>query len=449
MNLRPRLSTAAAAAALALSVVAAPSASAQSSVNPSPQQLVDGVAHAATTAADSLLHGYDPFYDEPVADLGAPGTLLRTQDAPHLLNVLGPDFPGSATKILYTSTTVHGQAVATSGFVIEPANPWQGEGPTPTIVFAPGTRGAGDACAPSRGPWFTARIDATKPAASLNYELGSYYAASLLGMRVVVVDYIGLGTPGAHTYVLHDEEGHAMLDAARAMVPSGDPVGFYGYSQGGGAAAAAAEMHPTYAPELNIKGTFAGAPPADLLATIDGVDTSLIAAVLGYAANGWLARYPEFETLLSDISNDRGIAFFADTANSCIPDDALRWAMTDTRTLTKDGRSLREVVEDAPAIAKLFDDQKLGRVAPTTPILVSTGGNDTEVPSSQVIALARDYCAVGANSTLLNENVPAFTPGKKYALNHAAGMFTQAAPSFIWMLDRFNGIPAASNCGTF
>lgn len=430
--------------ALALALTAAPVSAAQSST------LADGSSHALTTASSPPLAGYDPFYDDPVADLGAPGTLLRTQPAPHLLNVLGPNFPGYAQKILYTSTTVNGDPVATSGFVIEPANPWRGAGPTPTVVFAPGTRGSGDSCAPSRGTWLTGQIDpAGGPAMGLNYELAIYQAASLMGMRVIVVDYIGLGTPGAHTYVLHDEEGHAVLDAARAIVPAGEPVAFYGYSQGGGAAAAAAELQPSYAPEVNLRGTFAGSPPADLLATMEGVDGSTIVAVLGYALAGWNERYPSIEPIVQSYLNDRGREFVSTTANSCIVDGALRWHLTDSGTLTNTGETLVEIAKREPGLRALFDSQKLGRRTPTTPIMVSTGGNDDSVPTPQVIQLARDYCAAGAETTLLNENIRELTPGTKSAVNHAVSALTQAPVSLQWVQDRFNGVPAGTNCGQF
>ncbi|WKD58146.1 putative inactive lipase [Corynebacterium capitovis DSM 44611] len=445
MSVMKYITHAAVSVAAAATFVAPAPASAQSSVD----SLSSGIEHAATTPAGSLLAGYDPFYDDPVPDLGSPGTLLRSQAAPHLLNILGPDFPGYAERILYTSTTVTGDPVATSGFVIQPATQWAGPGPTPTVVFAPGTRGSSDACAPSRGPGFAAQVGLPGPAAGINYELHAYEAAAALGMRVVVVDYIGLGTPGAHTYVLHDEEGHAVLDAARAVVSAGDPVAFYGYSQGGGASAAAAELQPTYAPELNVKGTFAGAPPADLLATMTGVENSSIVAVLGYAINGWAARYPELAQVVDENVNPRGRELVAATANSCIPDDVLRWGLTNTASLTTSGQSLSDIVFSRPDIAAYFESQKLGRRTPTSPIMVSTAGSDDLVPSEQARQLARDYCAAGATTTMLDEGLPALTPGIKLGGNHVAGVLTELVPSMTWVVDRFNGVPAGSNCGQF
>lgn len=424
----------------------APEANAQTS-----SQIQRGIEHALTTHGGNPTNVYDPFYDDPVpADqLDRPGKILREQPAPHLLNVLGPEFPGYARRILYTSTDVHGRIVPVSGAIFEPANPWRGEGPTPTVVFGPGTRGAGDACAPTRGPWMIGQFNPDLPALGTNYELVNFHAAILLGMRVVVTDLIGLGTPGPHTYVLHTEEGHAMLDAARAGTPKGDPVGFWGYSQGGGASGAAAELASTYAPELNIKGTFAGAPPADIVATMRQVDGSSIMAVIGFALNGWEPRYPGIgDSARKDLS-PRGHDFMESTKEACIADSALRWGFQDSRTFTKSGRSISELIVNEPELVATLDAEKLGRRAPTGPIMISTPGNDDLVPSDQVITFARDHCALGAQVTMLDDGLPPLTPGIKLGANHAVGLFAQVAPSMVWLMDRFNGVPAPTNCGAF
>lgn len=415
------------------------------------QEIREGIEHAATTPGGAPVHGYDPFYDEPVpADqLDRPGKILRTQPAPHLLNILGPNFYGHAKRILYTSTTVHGEVVPVSGAIIEPANPWRGKGPRPTVVFGPGTRGSGDACAPSRGTWMLGQANLSTGSLGTNYELPSYQAAALMGMRVVVTDYIGLGTPGGHMYVLHEEEGHAMLDAARATTSVEIPVGFWGYSQGGGAAAAAAELASTYAPELNVKATFSGAPPADLPASMRGVDGSTITSVLGFAINAWQERYPELGPVLEPIFTDRGREFLAATADACIADSALKWDFSDTRQFTTSGKPLSEAVVEPPAMRKLQDAQKLGRRLPTGPIMVSTAGHDDVVPSDQVAQMARDHCALGANLTYYDSALPPLTPGLKTAGNHVVGIFTHVGPSMQWMFDRFNDVPNHSNCGTF
>jgi len=78
------------------------------------------------------------------------------------------------------------------------------------------------------------------PTINASYEYSFYMMALRHGARVIVADLIGLGMPGHHTYVNHIEEAHALLDAARsglelAHAPKDAPIGFAGYSQGGGA----------------------------------------------------------------------------------------------------------------------------------------------------------------------------------------------------------------------
>ena len=80
--------------------------------------------------------------------------------------------------------------------------------------------------------------------------------------------------PVPHPYLVGESEGRAVLDsirAARALL--GDAVSntaaIYGHSQGGHAAVWADLLAPTYAPDLNVAGVAAMAPPTDLGALLD------------------------------------------------------------------------------------------------------------------------------------------------------------------------------------
>ncbi|WP_010121548.1 lipase family protein [Corynebacterium nuruki] len=424
--LRTALTTLTAAALTVGTAVAAPGV---------PPSLVDTDPSIAQPATD-------PFYTPPAEIPDTPGTLIRSQDTPHLAEGLG-----GAQKILYTSTTQDGSPVATSGTVIEPTAPWTGQGPTPTIVFSPGTRGAGDGCAPSRAGLLVASMDqGTDGPINLDYEYPFYAAAAAMGVRVVVADLIGLGTPGQHTYVNHTEEGHAALDAARAAVPAGFPVAFYGYSQGGGASAGAAELAGTYAPELNVKGTFAGAPPSDLISVTEALDNHLIGGVLGYALNGALARHAELRPLMDRYLNDKGKEFLASTADECIGNSVQKWENLDTRTLTQDGRSLADILRDDPQVNAIFTstDYRLGTRPLNAPMLLLSGDHDDVIPHAPVEQLAADYCGLGGTVQFVADPLPQI--GEKNAVNHALPMITNSVTAFDWILDRFNGEPAPTTC---
>ncbi|MGP5614618.1 lipase family protein [Corynebacterium variabile] len=409
----------------------------------------------------------DPFYTPPASIPAAPGSLIRDQFAPHLLAGFDQeDAPARADKILYTSTAQDGSPVATSGFVMEPARPWTGEGPTPTIVFAPGTRGAGDYCAPSRAGNLFASTDMAAGSINVNYEYPFYAMASAAGYRVVVTDYIGLGTPGQHTYVNHTEEAHAVLDAARAGLAfagaaADSPVALFGYSQGGGATAGAAELAASYAPELNFKGVFAGAPPANLQDVTDTVDGSMGGNVLGFALNGAIARNPELAGLADMYFNDEGKAFLAETADQCTftidtstpdlseidPTDPMASMMFDSRELTTDGRSFGEIIrEDADLRGVLMGpDYRLGDRPVDVSMFILGGTNDDTIPYGQTRQLAADYCASGASVTFLTDGSPAVLPGT--GLGHAVPQANHTLQALDWLGDRFTGVEAASTCG--
>lgn len=413
---------------------------------------------ALTTCLAALLHGIaapaqaaplfdpdDPFYLPPPTLPTQPGVPIRTAPAPDLLP---QGWPARASRILYSSTLSDGTPVAVSGIRLEPTLPWLGEGPRPTLVIAPGTRGAADACAPSRG---LLSIDPRTAALGVNYELPIAHLALLAGVRVTMTDYVGLGTPGAHTYVHHREEAAAVLDAARATLldASADPrspIGLWGYSQAGGATAAAAEHAASYAPALNIVGTFAGAPPANLPEVIDAVDGNAIFGVLGMAVMGFSERNPAiFHEEIAPLLNAEGWRYFTETPAMCIPDAILAWGGRHSRELSTTGESFSEAITHAPMLRRALDAQRLGRRAPTGPVMIHAGVNDDTIPYPQVRALADAYCAAGTPVLFRSDPLPEVAPGS--TLNHALPLAGGLGDSLGYLLDRFHGVPAPSNCG--
>ena len=81
-------------------------------------------------------------------------------------------------------------------------------------------------------------------------------------------DYEGLGTPGAHPYLIGRSEGHSVLDAVRAARKLdkrlGKRVVLAGHSQGGQSVLWAASLAPNYTPDLKVRGTVALAPVSHL-----------------------------------------------------------------------------------------------------------------------------------------------------------------------------------------
>jgi dienelactone hydrolase len=391
-----------------------------------------------------------PFY-QPPADLPSDnGALIRTQSVKLGVNIQTP--AGYATRIMYKSTDTNGTPVAVTGTYIEPKKAWNGAGPRPLITYAEGTQGQGDGCAPSIG--LQTAIGSAAGASNIGYEVPNIANLVNHGWAVVVTDYIGLGTDDRiHTYVNRVDEGHAVLDAARAAlkvsgasVTAESPVGAYGYSQGGGASASAAELQPTYAPDVNLKAAYAGAPPADLTSVMQKADGTTLTGVIGYAVNGFLATYPQLQSVLDANTNAAGKAALKKIAGQCIGDSIASFAFQKTSKWTTSGKSIAQVVAGLPDVQAIVDAQKIGKIKPQVPVEIVTGTKDDIVTHSQVKQLATNWCALGANVTYIPVSQPLDSFGT--SLNHLGPMLVQGPQSIGWMSGRLAGAPIASNCGS-
>ena len=351
-------------------------------------------------------------------------------------------------RIVYDSVNEQGEAVTVSGALFDVEN---AKG---LIALAPGTRGMGDHCAPSapkRG--VASRTDGS---INVNYEAPVVRMLNNAGYRVVVTDYIGLGARGSapvHTYLNRVDQGHALIDAARHTAYPGEKIAFWGYSQGGGAAAAAAELVADYAPELHVVGTFAGAPPADPVAVLEQATAGLLTTVAGFAVVSYSDSYPEFKDAIEDIMTDEGMEVLEKLSNACVIDGP-RIAPKPFEAYTKTGHSLAYLAKSDERISRVLEHNSLGRVTTSAPIMVLTNPDDDLVPEPQATQLASNYCAVGAEVEYRKVLVPGtasaplFTASSgavSYPLTrrpgsgHAAPVLLQTNNAIAWIDDRMEG----------
>jgi pimeloyl-ACP methyl ester carboxylesterase len=396
---------------------------------------------------------YGGFYDRPdPMPAGRPGDIVRSEPQRLVYEPSGQlgGWVAQGTRIMYLSTDSRGRPMAVTGTYFEPDNPWPRAGPRPLIVVAPGTQGQGDQCAPSRlfgqGIHFSSGLDIT-----LGYE--EMFVATLVarGFAVVVTDYEGLGTEGVHTYVNRLSQAHAVIDAGRAAMrlpdtslqPDG-PVAFFGYSQGGGASAAAAELAPQYAPELDLVGAYAGAPPADLALMAPFLDGSALVGALGYVINGVLAAYPEAEAEIRRSLTVYGEDLLVKTMDQCAPETMMTFAfhrigeyfVGDPETLLR-----------KEPFASLLAAQRIGTLRPAAPTFIVHNRWDPLIPYAGGRQLALDWCAQGADVQFWTNEQPPFL--NKLMVNHGLTMFVDGERAMQWVADRFNGVPTTPNCGTF
>ncbi|MEU5595310.1 lipase family protein [Streptomyces sp. NPDC020298] len=414
-------------------------------------QALPAVPAAASDTVVSRGVTIPAFYDPPAALPTADGALIRSEPLPLALSLPGipGPLPGRATRLMYKSTDSGGDPVAVTGAYIEPAADWKGGGARPLVAVAPGTMGQGDQCAASLGLEHPLQLNGQT--VSVGYEDLSIYRLLAEGVAVVVTDYVGLGaTDRLHTYVNRVDGAHAVLDAVRAAraltgssVTAGSRVGLYGYSQGGGATAAAAELQPTYAPDVVLAGTYSGAPPADLTEVTEAIDGSDLAGALGWAVNGFLQSDPALKPIAEAHLNAAGKAALADLSTMCVGDALLAYGSAHSTAWTKDGTSLGDIIRSEPALSAFLDDQRIGRAEPAGPVRVATGVNDNLVPHRQARRLAVDWCRAGGDVTYVPVAVPGTGSG---LLNHLGPLLADQGDALSWLTDRLSGKPAVSNC---
>jgi pimeloyl-ACP methyl ester carboxylesterase len=383
----------------------------------------DPVSASPSAPAQSAI---DPFYTPPSPlPNGSPGDLIRSERTT-VSPLAGIPLPGvNAWRLMYRSTSATDQQVAVTGTLMVPQVPWL-LGRRPVVSYALGTHGMGEQCTPS-----------IQFRSGTQFELGVIGAYLAQGWAVVVTDY---QRRPVHTYVNTRMAAHSVLDAARAAgrvpgsgITAANPVAVSGYSQGGHAAAAAAERQPTYAPDLNLKGVAAGGVPADLRAVANAVERDVLFGVVPMAVASLSAAYPE---LPLDGLNDTGRAAITQVTGQCIVETTTQWAFRSATELTVGGRTIDEFFASQPAWAARVDEQRIGRLRPGVPVLAYQGLLDPWVPHAVTQQLATDWCGLGANVRF-----------RTYPIAEHFGGLGEAIPEVVlWLHSRFADMPSASTC---
>jgi pimeloyl-ACP methyl ester carboxylesterase len=153
----------------------------------------------------------------------------------------------------------------------------------PLYVFAPGSTGLIEICRPSR-----------EHLSGIRWRQYRTHVLALAGQGVIglMPDYMGFGDPGRIQPYFHAvSEGRALLDGIRAVrayferypAPAVPQPGAFvaGYSQGGHAAFAAADLQSEYAPEVRLSGVIGYGPTTGLEAVFR--EFTVVAPMVVYA----------------------------------------------------------------------------------------------------------------------------------------------------------------------
>jgi len=324
------------------------------------------------------------------------------------------DTPGAASAYITT--------------VLVPKTPWTGKGPRPVLSYQMPEDGVGLKCAPS---W----VLTNGVAAPTNTTPDAHTVASAIdrGWTVVVPDYEGpksawLGGDGQARGVLDS------LRAARAFRPAGidahAPIGVWGYSGGAIASSTAAQLQPSYAPDVKLAAVALGGNNASIRGGLEAFDGSPFGGAIVIGLIGLDRAYPEYH--LTDFLNDVGKAKVAASQEDCIADAAIRHpafrasdALTDPKAL--DGPPWTEVFRRASPLT--FPG------VPAAPVYDYHATGDELAPIAPSRLLVERFCRAGVTVQQVED------PGE-----HFTEVATGESGAVRFLSERFAGNPAVNTC---
>jgi hypothetical protein len=359
----------------------------------------------------------------PPAPTGTNGALQSNPtDLPLLPALQG--LAQRAVKVRYKSTSgIDGSATTVSGIVLVPKGQ-PPEGGWRIASLGHPTAGMDSTCAPSSYP-------------GLMGNAGTIAAYLTYGYVVAMTDYQGLGTAGPHPYLEPKTAAYNVIDAvraAKALVPQASSQWVsYGVSQGGQAVWEANEIAPDYGTDLDLVGTIAVSPPADLRPMVDAMQNDSLTleqkALLPAILRGVQIAHPDVH--LEDYLHGTMLTRL-DSFLGCEGENS------ELRTLivqsAPDGDFQPSSPQAADRLRQIFGDIALPARQASAPMMVAYGDADqTVLPEWTAAAIAR-ACQLGdAIETVV-------VPGGAHGVLNLGSRpveFTQA---------RFAGLPPNNTC---
>ena len=381
----------------------------ESSTAPTPQALRPSIT----------AHAPDAFYDPPSDMPRKPGELLRSESLKDVILPTGM----RGWRILYATSVDDNTPATAVATVFAPTDP--SAGPRPVIAWEHATTGLLQKCMPSllsmttKGiPWCNRIV--------------------MAGWVAVATDYSFAEKGGPHPYLIGEGEARAALDSVRAarQMPEltlDKRMVVWGYSQGGHASLWTGIIGPRYAPDLEILGVAAIAPPANIEKSL-AINVEADKRFGPYLALSYSRFYPDitFEQAIRHEALDAA----RQIVNLCCfvpPEDqeriaALSATFAGPALATSSNKALQVRLEQNTADGVI-----------TAPVVIAQGLSDIVVPSSVTDAYVEERCAAGQRLEYWTfagrDHFTIFQPG------------TPLEELLIkWTTSRFANEPQASGC---
>ncbi|MBF6330363.1 triacylglycerol lipase [Nocardia transvalensis] len=234
--------------------------------------------------------------------------------------------------------------------------------------------------------------------------------------------------------------GRITLDSVRAaenFLPLGlrgtdTKVALAGYSGGAIPSGHAAEMHPSYAPELNIVGVAEGGIAADLRAVVELANGNLASGLLLSGIFGAAREYDELAAYLDQHMNPALKALGSVKSGLCY-----LYSLPVLPFLPYEQMFDIPDPFHGPVPDQVFDALSMGHAVPKVPMFMFNANPDWVMPIGAVNALVDYYCHDPEARVLYTRD---------HFSEHITAEYVAVAQELIWLKDRFDGVPVAPGC---
>ncbi|GJN78276.1 hypothetical protein PLIIFM63780_001769 [Purpureocillium lilacinum] len=388
------------------------------------------LADRATPAPPSK----DPFYAVPDnVESAAPGTILQHRSPPNAIAAFGALRANlqASHQFLYRTTDNHGNATATVLTVLVPHNADKSK----VLSYQVAEDASSIDCAPSYALQLESATGPLLGTLVTQAELLLMEAALEQGWVVIVPDF--LGPQGA--YLANALAGHAVLDGIRAALNSADITGIrnptvamWGYSGGSVATNWAAELHPTYAPELKIAGAAVGGTVPNITNVVTTINKGPFAGFIPTGVLGLSAQYPELKTIIDQHLKPQYVEKFHKPLKQCLVADAAEFLFADVVGMFDD----RSLIYTNPTAVRVLRENALGKATPTIPFFWYKSVLDEVSPIGDTDALVSKYCAAGVSVEYVRDIVS----------EHGSYAVIGAPKALSWLKDIMEGQAPRKGC---
>ncbi|OJD11291.1 hypothetical protein AJ78_07909 [Emergomyces pasteurianus Ep9510] len=390
--------------------------------------IVGGLPSQLLNPRNPVLPENDPFYVPPAGfEDTAPGSILRYRKTPAPLFGVMPVKLSGAYQILYRTSDNFGRPAATVSTILIP----KGVDFSKVLSYQFAEDSGSPNCAPSYVILKGADPGGKMGISTSHKEMIVVVTALARGWIVTIPDVEG----STAAFLANHRAGHAVLDGIRATlaskeitgIPKNAAVAMWGYSGGSLATGFAAELQPSYAPDLSIVGAALGGTVPDIKKALSAINNGKHAGLIPAGVLGLAHEYPEIKAIVDEHLISEKREDFMQALVECLNANEVRFRGNDIFSYFKSGVAIL----DLDPVNRALEENSMGQHVPEIPLLIYKAIKDEVSLVDDTTALVNNYCSHGASVDYRLSEVG----------DHSTMAILGAADALFWLNQRAEHIP--------